>query len=51
MKKDHKSALDLSFGVHTGEIKLKGKREAYKGENSAAPCNTPSRESVQYMIL
>ena len=41
MKKDHKSGLDLSFGVHMGETNSKGKseakREACKGENSAAP--------------
>ena len=49
MKKDHLSALDLSLGVHTVEISLKGKsgekKEACKGEKFSSPCPSFSSDS------
>ena len=50
MKKDNKSALELSFGVHTGETKWKGKSEA-KVEQKRRQFTTAPVQDFQVIFM
>ena len=46
MKKDHKSALDLCFGVHTGRTNFRREKEAkreHTREKILQPLSKPSK--------